>query len=174
MSSDLRVPFATYEAADNLIDKLRALFVRLEPVIWEAYDEAEREIETTLARLTRGQRAAYAVEQLQMEVGNGGFDQYFFNSAGALAREALEGLRLLQLDRFASIAQQVFAQLPDGNVPRVRHVRQQLLDEGLSQRLEESDFDSQWYGSYAGVEEISKAVLAYVDGHADEFFFDHP
>jgi hypothetical protein len=169
---DLRVPFANYETATTLIEKLTALFARLQPVIWNASDDSEEEMRTALAQLTNGQRMSYAVEQLQMEVCNGGFDQFFFNSAGALAHDALEGLRLLQLGVFASLTERAMAFFPDGSVPRGRNKRQDLLAAGVSKELESADLDSKWYAAYAGEEQISKAVLAYVVSHPDEFFVD--
>jgi hypothetical protein len=173
MASELRVPFATYRDAPKLVDKLTALFARLQPMLSKACDGSERAIEKALARLTRGQRLAYAIEQLQMEVGNGGFDQYFFNSAAAFAREALDGLRVLGLDSFAAIAQDAFAVFPGGKVPRVRNERQRmLLDDGLDERLAALKLDGKWYRSFTGEETISKAVLAYVDAHPEEFFCD--
>ena len=69
VSGDLRVPFAAYAAATTIVDKLTGLFDRLQPIIWDASDKSEEEIEAALTRLTKGQRVTYAVEQLQMEVG---------------------------------------------------------------------------------------------------------
>jgi hypothetical protein len=172
MSGDLRVPQADYRAGATLIQKLAAIFARLQPVLWEASESSEQDIEATLARLTTGQRIAYAIEQLQMEVANGGFDQYFFNSAGELAREALEGLRLLDLHRFAIVMERAMAEFPGGNVPRARDGRQELLAQGLSERLSDADLDSEWNRAYEVEEEVSKAVLAYVDAHPEEFFLD--
>ncbi len=115
---------------------------------------------------------AYAIEEIQMEVGNGGFDQYFANSGGALAPEALEGLRLLELRRFAAIVERAMAEFPHGNVPRSRVRREQLLEDGLSERLSEIDLDSDWHSSYEAEEEISNTLLAYIEAHPDEFFLD--
>lgn len=95
------------------------------------------------------------------------------NSAGVLAREALEGLQLLRLSKFASLMERAASFFPDGDVPRERDERQELLTaDGVSERLEEADLDSKWYASYAGEEEISTAVLAYVNAHPEEFFID--
>ena len=67
---DLRVPFATYQRAATIIEKLAALFARLQPIMFEA--ESTAEVERALSPLTDGQRALWAVEQLQAEVNNGG------------------------------------------------------------------------------------------------------
>lgn len=170
--ADLRVPRDTYEAAATLVDKLTAIFARLQPRLWEASEASQAELEAALARLTEGQRATYAVEQLQMEVANGGFDQYFFNSGGDLAPEALEGLRLLRLDAFAALLQRAMRLFPGGEVPRARSARQETLEREVSARLEDEGLEPAWYGAYAAEEEVSKAVLAYVDGHPEEFFLD--
>jgi hypothetical protein len=170
-SNDLRVPVATYEAADTFVSKLTALFARLQPVIWAASEGSEKKIEAALAQPTKSQRTMYAVQQLEMEVSNGGFDQHFFNSSGMLAREALEGLQLLRLNKFAALMKRAVSFFPGGDVPRPWGKRQRALAR-LSQLLEQARLDSRWYASYAVEEEISKAVLAYVDTHAEDFFLD--
>src|SRR5215510_10324950 len=98
---DLRVSFANYQRARTIIEKLDALFARVQPVMFEADSPAE--VERALAFLTPGQRGLWAVEQLQAEVNNGGFDQYFVNSAGDLAVEALEGLQLIGATKFENV-----------------------------------------------------------------------
>ncbi len=166
---DLRVPYVDYKAADGIVDRFSALFARVEPVVSNA--GTEKQLEAALARLTEGQRALYAVALLEMEVGNGGFEQFFSNSAGALAAEALAGLRLLRLEKFAALTERALSLFPAGKVPRGREKRRQLLDK-LSDQLEDADLDSQWYEAYAAEEEIAKAALAHVESHLAEFFLD--
>jgi hypothetical protein len=168
---DLRVAYSTFEAARGLESKLAALFRRVQPVMFAA--ETASEVEAALARLTPGQRSVWAVEQLQLEMGNGGIEQYFYNSAGDTAPEALLGLRAIDAPKFARPLEQAIALFPGGKVPRDRDARERLLDEeGLSDVLTDSDVDDAWEDAYAVEEELSKLGLEYVARHRAEFFFD--
>src|SRR5260221_13884751 len=109
---DLRVPFATYQQAGSIVDKLEALLSRVQPVMFAA--ETPGQIESTLENLTMGQRALWAVEQLQMEIMNGGLEQYFFNSAGGTALEAAEGLSLFGLKKFEKLLAKALKMFPGG------------------------------------------------------------
>jgi hypothetical protein len=166
---DLRVRFVTYADAKELTEKLDAIFAHVRQAFWDVSDRTPADIERVLARMTKGQRVMLAVEQLEMEVYNGGFDQYFFNSASGLAREALEGLKLLRVDAFTSLLERAIAFYPEGDVPRDRKVRQRLLLGDVRDRLEKAKLDTQWYKVQ---EDLSKALFAYVDAHPGEFFLD--
>jgi Domain of unknown function (DUF4375) len=166
---DLRVPYRTYHEAKDEVARVTALFARLEPVMFDA--ETPEEIEAALGNLTAGQRALWAVEQLQMETGNGGLEQYFFNSAGGTAREALDGLRLFGLKKLEKLFAKAVAMFPDGAAPRDRDERMDLLeDEAPADRLDA--LTERWEDAYEGAESLSKAALAYVDAHPAEFFLD--
>ena len=168
---ELRVAYSTFAGAKDLEGKLAALFRRVQPVMFAA--ESAREVEAALSRLTPGQRAAWAVEQLQLEMGNGGIDQYFYNSAGDTAPEALEGLRLIDAPKFARPLEQAMKLFPGGQVPRDRDARELLLDEqDLSEALIESGVDEAWQDAYAVEEELSKLLLEWVERNPGDFFFD--
>lgn len=168
---DLRVAYSTFASARGLEARLGALFKRVQPVMFAA--ETAAEVEAALARLTPGQRAVWAVEQLQLEMGNGGIEQYFYNSPGDTAPEALQGLRLIDAPKFARPLEQAMQLFPEGRVPRDRDARELLLDEeGLSEVLIESGVDEAWEDAYAVEEELSNLALAYVERHPDQFFLD--
>ncbi len=168
---NLRVSYNTFAAALGLEDKLAALFKRVQPVMFAA--ETAREVEAALLQLTPGQRAVWAVEQLQLEMGNGGIEQYFYNSPGDTAPEALDGLRKIDAPKFARPLERAIALFPGGRVPRDRDARELLLDEqGLSEVLIDSGVDDAWEEAYAVEEELSKLGLDYVERHRADFFFD--
>lgn len=57
-------------------------------------------------RLSPGLRAIYTTHALESEVLGGGFNQYFWNSNGALADEALAGLRRIGASKHAAILEE--------------------------------------------------------------------
>ncbi len=63
--------------------------------------------------LPEGVRAVYATWEVESEVNNGGFDQYFGNTDGALAGEAIAGYRQFGTPRFASLVEEAVAARDD-------------------------------------------------------------
>ena len=53
--------------------------------------------------LPPGVRAVYATWLVDAEVNNGGFNQYFFNSSGQYAGDALDGYELLGAEEYAAV-----------------------------------------------------------------------
>lgn len=70
-----------------------------------AYDR-ERDI---VRSLSPGVRMVYTTWGVEAEVNNGGFSQYFENSTGQLADEALAGFRLLGAARHAALLERAMA-----------------------------------------------------------------
>ncbi len=78
-------------------------------------------------RLTRVQQVIYSTHYLCAEVYNGGFHQYFHNSTGLTAPEAVEGFQTLGLNDVADLVQEAIDVF--GSVfPRERALRQEFLD----------------------------------------------
>ncbi len=66
------------------------------------------------------------VWELEAEVNNGGFNQFFFNSAGDRAGRTAAALRTIGAERAASIVDKAISLFPDGP-PADRSLRQDLL-----------------------------------------------
>jgi hypothetical protein len=65
--------------------------------------EHEHEIVTTLPK---GFQTIYSTWWVEAEVNNGGFNQYFWNSAGQFRKEALEGYKILGATEHADLMDQ--------------------------------------------------------------------
>lgn len=59
--------------------------------------------------LPRGVRAIYTTWLVDAEVNGGGFHQYFFNSSGQYAGEALAGYELLGVEEYAALMRSAIA-----------------------------------------------------------------
>lgn len=66
---------------------------------------------------------------LEAEVNNGGFDQYYFNSAGDLAVPTVDALRIIGASRTASLLAAANSEFPNLVPPANRDARQRALDE---------------------------------------------
>ena len=69
------------------------------------------------------------VAELEAEVNNGGFDQYFFNSAGDETVATIEALEVIAANKTAAIVRRACAKFPGGMPPSDRDARQTLLEE---------------------------------------------
>ena len=65
---------------------------------------------------------------LEAEVNNGGFDQFFFNSAGNRTAETIAALKAIGAKRTADIVSRAAAKFPAGLPPSDRTKRQELLE----------------------------------------------
>ncbi len=79
------------------------------------------------ANLTDTEKKFIAICWLQGEVNNGGFDQYFFNSAGNDAEIALAGLRDIGAFKARELLEQAMAVFPGGKSPADRFKRQEEM-----------------------------------------------
>ena len=77
-------------------------------IAWRINGDYERE-EAILAALSPGQQMVHATWLVEAEVNNGGFNQFFYNSSGAFADEALAGFRLLELSEYEALLERAIA-----------------------------------------------------------------
>jgi hypothetical protein len=108
--------------------------------------------------LTETERRLCAAYFFEGEVMNGGFDQYFFNSAGDYAEAALGGLR--EMDSTAvPILERAMAVFPGGKPPADRKERNEVMTKMESQSKPVWDkCDSEFY---ARKEDIGRLCLEY-------------
>lgn len=59
-------------------------------------------------RLTPAQRMVMGTWGIEMETSHGGFDQYFLNTSGSLAPDAIGGLKMIGATRVAALAQNAY------------------------------------------------------------------
>jgi hypothetical protein len=67
------------------------------------------------------------IETLEGEVNNGGFDQFFYNSAGDETAEIIQALETVGALKVAEIVKRAAGKFPGGMPPRDRFPRQDLL-----------------------------------------------
>jgi hypothetical protein len=65
--------------------------------------------DSVVAHLPAGVQAVYTTWLVDVEVNNGGFNQFFFNPYGALAGLALAGYELMRADDYASVMRAAIA-----------------------------------------------------------------
>jgi hypothetical protein len=68
------------------------------------------------------------IDELEAEINNGGFDQFFFNSAGDNTAETIAALRAVGANHTAAIVAAAASKFPNGMAPTSRDLRQELLE----------------------------------------------
>lgn len=169
MSKDFRVPASVLaaERGDELlmwdvIDRADGHVI--------IYDDRPEELARSMAQLTPGQRALLALRWCVGEVYNGGFEQFFTNSAGALAQEALDGARRIGAHQTADLLVRAYGIFPDGVPPLIRKEREDFL-RTLSYEVRDNHWDgldSEFYELMNS--ELHPRAAEYVRQHPAEFF----
>ncbi len=96
--------------------------------------------------LSHPERVFYITLTLEMEVNNGGFSQYFYNSSGNFAGELVGAFTEIGAVRTAEICRQAISAF-DREIPADRDARQDMLDEYESEELDDrlNECDSAFY-----------------------------
>ena len=118
------------------------------------------------AGLTRAEQVAHCVHWLELEVNNGGFDQFFWNSAGDYARETVDALEAIGAVKFADLVRRAIAVFPGGDPPRDRDERGDAMSGKNTGGELWYDHDGEFY-EYP--ENLAQLMRRYADAHRGEF-----
>jgi hypothetical protein len=145
----------------NMDDHTSAI-IELDDIVNEISNYGE-----DLTKLTEPEKVLLFVENLEREVNNGGFNQFYWNSSGDYAQETLEGLKIIKANKMAEILQRANSEWPDRTVPKDRTLRQNLqetIEEQADIVWEQCDNDFYQY-----LDDIVELLLDYVKLHKSEF-----
>jgi hypothetical protein len=78
-------------------------------------------------KLTRQEKTIEYIEELEREVNNGGFSQFFFNTSGNYTNGVIQALKDVGSTKFLKIVESAISQFPNSEVPKDRQQRQVLL-----------------------------------------------
>lgn len=92
--------------------------------------------------LSEAERVFYITQTLEMEVNNGGFYQFFYNSSGDFSNELVSAFTAIGANATATICQKAIAAF-GRDIPVDREEREEMLDElesdEISEIIEECD-----------------------------------
>jgi len=114
----------TIPKLDSLLsaDDTNGSIIELDNFIGELCDYGE-----DYDKLTEPQKLFYLNQNLEREINNGGFNQYFCNSSGDNAHETILSLKAIGADKTADILQKAIDQFPDKKVPKDRDERTEIV-----------------------------------------------
>jgi hypothetical protein len=148
---------------------------RLESLIADAMfaamrDKYEWEYEVVEA-WPPGLRMLYTTWQVEGEVNNGGFNQYFWNTDGQLADMALEGFRLVRAAKYADIMQRAIA-THKREVSEMQKYKENGTLDAFSESYEHTDLNKLDEEFFDLDEDLSGLRIKYIRAHLDEFVQD--
>jgi len=128
---------------------------------------ALRESEVGFDGLSEPERVFLCVQDVESEVNNGGFLQYFYNSSGNRALFASRSFETIGASHTAGIVKRACAVFPNGEPPSDRTEREELL-ERIEEQIEDalSELDDAFYEYNDDLENL---VLTYVKKHQADF-----
>ena len=86
--------------------------------------------------LSEAERIFYITQTLEMEVNNGGFSQFFYNSSGNFSNELVSAFTAIGANTTAAICQKAIAAF-GRDIPVDRDKREEMLDELESEEIDE-------------------------------------
>ncbi|OGC69552.1 hypothetical protein A2415_03170 [candidate division WWE3 bacterium RIFOXYC1_FULL_39_7] len=107
------------------------------------------------------------VEELEREVNNGGFDQFFFNSAGNYTEDIVSALKEIGALYTADLVSEAAAQFPNKQVPKDRDTRQEVM-ESLPKEVT-TKWDELDHKFYEYTDNLSELLIGFVKSHLDSF-----
>ena len=86
------------------------------------------------------------IENLEAEVNNGGFDQFFYNSTGDDTAETIQALETIGASRMADIVKRAASKFPGNMPPKDRFARQDVLLQVSPDGDGFEELDGEFYG----------------------------
>jgi len=127
---------------------------KLCPLVWEA----------PLGDLSKEEQVFVCVYELEREVNNGGFDQFFRNSFGQYARETVGALETIGAASMAELARTAVAEaFPPGVVPSDEDERFDALDSAGDDLVDKLNSLDQRFCEYP--DDLTALLFAYVQAN---------
>ena len=110
--------------------------------------------------LSEAERIFYITQTLEMEVNNGGFSQFFYNSSGNFSNELVKAFTAIGANATAAICQKAVAAF-GRDIPVDRDERQEMLDELESEEINEilEECDDAFYDYEDNLNELNYSFV---------------
>jgi len=119
-----------------------------------------------MEKLSESQKLFYINQNLEREVNNGGFNQYFVNSSGDYAHETIGSLKAIGAIKTADILQEAIDKFPNSKVPKDRSSRVALVEKIDPETSIWDDIEKRFMDYQ---EDLNSLNLKFVEKHASEF-----
>lgn len=133
----------------------------------DIYLNSKSEYGENIENLNLFQRTFLFVGNLEREINNGGFKQFYFNSSGDFSQETVDALLLVGAKKTAEILKKANSEFKSGIIPKDRTERQNVLKE--IQKIAQENwnkYDSEFYEYH---ENLTELLISYVIKNKTEF-----
>ena len=128
----------------------------------------KKEYETVMS-WNKSRQAIYMIWELEGEVNNGGYNQFYFNSSGQFYKHLPNALKLVGANRFADLTQRANVTFEKEN-PKITQLQGGTI-EGFSESYENNPlnkFDDEFFNLYKK-EYLQKIQVDFIRKHKIEF-----
>ncbi|MDQ2087028.1 DMP19 family protein [Herbivorax sp. ANBcel31] len=131
-----------------------------ERAIFEIYQILSPVFYTNPNNLSRYEKNIVFIEELENEVNNGGFNQFFFNTAGDYTFEILKALNEIGSLKFSGILEKAIDVFPARDIPEEMELRREVLEQ-IEEKANPiwNELDMEFY-KYE--EDIHKLMVDYI------------
>ena len=129
--------------------------------LFTEFERVSAQYGSNWTKLSERDQTLLVVWELEAEVNNGGFEQYFFNSAGDLARDAPSALRRIGASKMADVVEAANATFGPKGPPANREARQSQLESLVD--TDESMFDAFDQRFTAYPDDLATLLAAYLE-----------
>ena len=133
----------------------------------DSYLNKKSEYGENIEKLNSKQRTFLFVENLEREINNGGFNQFYFNSSGNFSQETIKALLEIGANKTAEIVKKANSEFKNGTVPKDRSERQnelELIEEKAKENWNKRDSEF-----YEYQDNLTELLIAFVIKNKSEF-----
>ena len=116
--------------------------------------------------LTAAEKVFVSVWELEAEINNGGFNQYFFNSSGDNARHCVAALERIGAKNFAALVKQANSVFENGEPPTDSGIRQPLVESFSEEQKNSLDQLDQQFFKYP--DNLTELLFDFVEKNRAE------
>jgi len=145
---------------------------QLEGMLWEHISQSvesssDGEV-AAVKELSKGERMLYVTLGVEVEVNNGGFDQFFTNSSGGLTKMAVPAFKLVGAKKYATVMRRAIAAYARTN-PKQKIFKVDKTVKGYLKKYKDKSVDKVDDAFYAVKEDLRALRVKYIRDNPDEF-----
>lgn len=160
--------YRQYSNKEGGVDQLHEVYSEITMSIFDELQKISKKYDA-FDLISEPRRVVYVVDSLQGDINNGGFDQYYINSAGNGASIAPACLRRVDLESIANLVERGNAEFKELPASR-RYLRMEQLEKLGEDTIEKWDCLSEEF--YQSDSDITGQLVRYILMNRDHFFRD--
>ena len=126
-----------------------------------------KEFYTDPSKLSEQEKNIVYIEEMEREVNNGGFNQFFFNTSGDYTNELINSLKEIKSKIFLKIVEEAIMEFPGGIVPSNSDERQKILEE--IQERSENKWEKLTQDFFKYEEDLYSLMIKYINENIEKF-----